>query len=101
MERASGGEVRVRPVMVTEDPERDTPAVLARYCASYSPRLLGLSGSEQQVIECKKLYYVDSGVARALGDPDGDLLLDRTSYFSRHTHNFTLFTISKALIYSN
>ena len=75
VERASGGAVRVRPVMVTLDPERDTPPVLSRYCASYSPRLLGLTGTEQQIIACKKQYYVFSELGQS--DPNGDYLLDR------------------------
>lgn len=101
VERASGGAVRVRPVMVTLDPERDTPTVLARYCASYSPRMLGLTGTEEQIIACKKLYYVFSEVGQS--DPNGDYLLDRTlaldvsmtypysivSHIIIHTHTHT------------
>lgn len=83
VERVSGGAVRVRPVMVTLDPERDTPPVLSRYCASYSPRLLGLTGTEQQIITCKKLYYVFSELGQS--DPNGDYLLDRMFHARRRT----------------
>ena len=35
---------RVQVLFVTVDPERDTPAVLARYVAAFDPRFLGLYG---------------------------------------------------------
>ena len=35
--------------MITIDLERDTPEVLAEYVAEYSPKIIGLRGTEQQV----------------------------------------------------
>ena len=35
----------VQPVFITVDPERDTPARLAEFVASFHPRLIGLTGS--------------------------------------------------------
>lgn len=40
---------RVRVVMVTVDPEHDTPALLARYTAAFDPRFTGLGGSPVEV----------------------------------------------------
>ena len=40
---------RVRVVMVTVDPERDTPARLAEYTAAFDPRFIGLSGTPAQI----------------------------------------------------
>lgn len=39
----------IRFVFVTVDPERDTPELLRSYLASFDPRLIGLSGSPQQI----------------------------------------------------
>jgi cytochrome oxidase Cu insertion factor (SCO1/SenC/PrrC family) len=35
----------VQPVFISVDPERDTPARLADFVASFHPRLIGLTGS--------------------------------------------------------
>ena len=40
---------RVQPIFVTVDPERDTPDVLKRYVANFHPRLIGLTGSPQEI----------------------------------------------------
>ena len=47
---------RVAPVFVSVDPERDTPAVLKEYVAAFHPRLVGLTGTPQQVADTIKRY---------------------------------------------
>jgi protein SCO1/2 len=47
-------------VFVTLDPQRDTPAVLARYVAAFHPRLVGLTGSEAAVramADAYRMYF--------------------------------------------
>lgn len=39
----------VQLVMVSVDPERDTPEVLARYLSNFNPSFIGLSGSPEQL----------------------------------------------------
>jgi protein SCO1/2 len=49
---------RVIPVFISVDPERDTPAQLALYVRSFHPRLVGLTGSPQEVEAAAKAYRV-------------------------------------------
>ncbi|WP_330217273.1 MULTISPECIES: SCO family protein [Acetobacter] len=37
------------PVFISVDPERDTPEVLEEYIERFSPRIVGLIGSEPQL----------------------------------------------------
>ena len=39
----------LRPVLMTVDPERDTPAVLKEYLSAFDPRIIGLTGTPEQV----------------------------------------------------
>ena len=45
---------RLKVVFVTVDPERDTPAHLRDYLASFDPRIVGLTGSEPQIAAAAK-----------------------------------------------
>lgn len=49
---------RVLPVFITIDPDRDTPAVLKDYVPNFHPRLIGLSGSAEQVSRAARAYRV-------------------------------------------
>ncbi|WP_231923462.1 SCO family protein [Sphingobium cloacae] len=40
---------RVQPIMITIDPERDTPAVMKQFVAAFHPRLIGLTGTPEQI----------------------------------------------------
>lgn len=48
----------VQVVLVTTDPERDTPEQLATYLAAFDPTFLGLTGSEENL----QMAYKDYGV---------------------------------------
>jgi cytochrome oxidase Cu insertion factor (SCO1/SenC/PrrC family) len=49
---------RITPVLVSVDPERDTPALLASYVASFHPRLVGLTGTPAEIDAVTKAYRV-------------------------------------------
>lgn len=49
---------RIRPVFVTVDPERDTTAELAAYLAPFDPRIVGLTGSPEQLAAFAAAYRV-------------------------------------------
>jgi protein SCO1/2 len=48
----------VNVVMVTVDPDRDTPAVLAEYMQHFDPRFIGLTGSVKEVREAATYFGV-------------------------------------------
>lgn len=49
---------KVQPIFITVDPERDTPAVLKEYVAAFHPRLIGLTGSPEEIAEVAKAHGV-------------------------------------------
>ncbi len=70
----------VVPIFITIDPERDTVAVLADYVEAFHPRLVGLTGTAEQiaaVAETYRAFYTKLAVA-AGDDPD--------DYFMGHTN---------------
>jgi protein SCO1/2 len=49
---------KLTPVFITLDPERDTPPVLAAYLKSFHPRIVGLTGTVDEVKAAAKAYRV-------------------------------------------
>jgi len=49
---------RFVPVLITVDPERDTPEQLALYVQSFHPRLVGLTGTPAEIEAVVKAYRV-------------------------------------------
>jgi len=51
---------QVAPLFVTVDPKRDTVEIMAEYVAAFHPRLIGLTGTQEQVATAAeefKVYY--------------------------------------------
>lgn len=48
----------VQALLVTVDPDRDTPEVLARFTAAFGPWFTGLTGSEEALAKLRKTYGV-------------------------------------------
>ena len=69
---------RLQPVLVTVDPARDTPDVMAQYTAAFSPRLLGLSGTPQEIAQIEQEYHVYAAIHRT-GPKPGDYTVDHSS----------------------
>ncbi len=49
---------RILPVFISFDHERDTPAQLALYIKSFHPRLVGLTGSAEEISVAARAYRV-------------------------------------------
>lgn len=66
----------VQPLFVTLDPARDTPARLADYVSSFSPRLTGLTGPEALIADVARKYRIK--FTKVIGN-DGAYSIDHTA----------------------
>ena len=69
---------RIQPVFVSIDPARDTPEVLKAYVANFGPRLMGLTGTAEEVAAIAKayrVYYAKAGNSTSATD----YLMDHSS----------------------
>lgn len=55
--------VPIQSIFVTVDPERDTKELVDEYVKEFSPKILGLAGSKQQIRAAAKAFrvYYSSG----------------------------------------
>lgn len=70
-------QINIQFVFITIDPERDNPTVLKEYLGHFSPKFIGLTGTEKQiktVADEFKVYY-----AKVKGEGD-DYMLDHSSF---------------------
>ena len=72
---AGGG---VQPIFITVDPARDTPQQLKRYAANFSPRLITLTGTAEQLTAVEHEFRVYA--SKVPGGPIDDYLLDHSSF---------------------
>lgn len=72
---------RVQPIFITVDPARDTPAVLRQYVAAFHPRLIGLTGSAEEIAAAARVYRIN--YERGPGPAGG--------YLMNHTRNAVLY----------
>jgi protein SCO1/2 len=77
---------KIVPIFVSVDPARDTPEILAQYTDNFHPRLIGMTGTREQLDAMTEAY----GAWYELGegaDEDGG----SGRYLVNHTNNATLF----------
>lgn len=49
---------KIQPIFVTIDPERDGPEQLKQYVSAFHPRLIGLTGSADEIAEVAKKFLI-------------------------------------------
>lgn len=71
---------RVQPLFITVDPERDTPEVLAEYVAQFHPRIIGLTGTPEEIAQVAKAYRAFYRKVVPEGSDQADYLMDHSAY---------------------
>jgi cytochrome oxidase Cu insertion factor (SCO1/SenC/PrrC family) len=51
-------EAKITPVFVSVDPERDSPKIIGEYVANFSPRLVGLTGTPEQLAAMASAFHL-------------------------------------------
>ena len=69
---------KIVPLFVTIDPARDTPTVLADYVKLFDPRLIGLTGTDQQIAQVAREYRVY--YSRVTPKDSSSYLMDHSSF---------------------
>jgi cytochrome oxidase Cu insertion factor (SCO1/SenC/PrrC family) len=62
---------QVTPLFMSVDPERDTPEVMAEYVANFDPRIVGLTGSSEQIKQAARAFRAYYAKVEQEGQPDG------------------------------
>ncbi len=89
------GGVKVTPVFISVDPDRDRPALVKSYVKEFHPRMIGLTGPMEDIKRLSKAYrvyynktgesatdyLVDHSIIHYLVDPAGDFV----TFFSKST----------------
>jgi cytochrome oxidase Cu insertion factor (SCO1/SenC/PrrC family) len=82
----------IQPIFISFDPQRDTPEVLKQYVANFHPRLIGLTGTPEEIASVAKAYRVYYSKVDGSSGPDNYLmdhstityLMDKQGKFLKH-----------------
>jgi len=68
---------RIQPIFITIDPERDTQDVVGEFAAAFSPDIIGLTGTPEQIATTAKAFKVFYQKGEA--QPGGGYLVDHSN----------------------
>ncbi|AFL54176.1 protein SCO1/2 [Sinorhizobium fredii] len=78
LDRLGPEAAKVQPIFITVDPECDTPAVMGQYTGAIDRRILGLSGSGEQIAAVAQKYGAYSD--HHLLETGADYIVDHSTY---------------------
>ena len=81
---------RVQPLLISIDPERDKPAVLAEYVPQFHPAIIGLTGSPDQIKKTARTFKIYYERIEEVALPDG--------YTMGHSSSILLFDPEGAFV---
>jgi len=75
---------KLQPIFITVDPARDTPTALKQFVSAFSPRLIGLTGSQAEIDATVHTFGVKGYGSYAKKEeptsPGGGYFMDHTRY---------------------
>jgi protein SCO1 len=78
LDHLGGKAAKLQPIFITVDPKRDTVPVVKQYVEAFSPRLIGLTGSPEQIAQVAQEYRVYYAEHRT-GPGPNDYSMDHSS----------------------
>lgn len=84
---------KIQPIFISVDPERDTVDVMKNYISLFHPRLIGLTGTVEQVETIKKAYKIYA--AKVQDETMSDYTVDHSSFIYFMGPDDTLIRIFK------
>lgn len=70
---------RVQPILITLDPQRDTPGVMGTYTEAFDARIVGLTGSPDEIAAIAREYGAYGVAGKSTGGA-GDYHVDHSTY---------------------
>ncbi len=78
LEKLGPKAAKIQPLFISVDPKRDTAPVVKQFAAAFGPRVIGLTGSVEQIAAAAKAYRVYYAEHRTGPGPD-DYSMDHSS----------------------
>jgi len=79
LEQLGSDAAKVQPLFITVDPQRDTPSVMSEYARSFDERIVGLTGTPQQIAAVAQEYGAYYAPHNA-GPGAADYVIDHSTY---------------------
>tara|TARA_Y100000588_G_scaffold303057_1_gene325485 strand:- start:189 stop:545 length:357 start_codon:yes stop_codon:yes gene_type:complete len=70
---------KITPLFITIDPKRDTVDQLNSYVSNFHPRLVGLTGTDEQIAKAARAFRVYYSRSKEDRGASNDYLLDHSS----------------------
>jgi protein SCO1/2 len=80
LEKLGSDAAKLQPLFVTVDPHRDTREVMRDYLQSFDPRIIGLTGTLDQIDRVAKEYRVYVAQQKSESDEANNYLVSHSAY---------------------